>query len=165
MILFHGSTMVIETPKLLDSQRLLDFVKGFHTTSNQEQAERWAKLKRRRSIENTKAIVSKYFLDDEVITRSNINTKIFEKADEEWLDFVLANRMDLVKFNYDIVIDPVANDTLYATLTLFETGLLTKNETIVRLKSHKLFDQISFHTNLALAEIQYQDFYECIADE
>lgn len=165
MILFHGSTMVIETPKLLDSQRLLDFGKGFYTTSNQEQAERWAKLKRRRSIENTKAIVSKYYLDDEVITRSNINTKIFEKADEEWLDFVLANRMDLVKFNYDIVIGPVANDTLYATLTLFETGLLTKNETIVRLKSHKLFDQISFHTNLALAEIQYQDFYECIADE
>ena len=160
MILYHGSTTIVETPKLLDSQRMLDFGKGFYTTTNQIQAERWAFLKTRRASENSKAVVTKYCLEDGLLDNQIFKVKLFTKADEEWLDFVYENRRGIKGINFDIVIGPVANDNLYASLTLFETGLLSKTETILRLKSHILFDQISFHSLLSLDALHYEDSYE-----
>jgi len=49
---------------------------------------------------------------------------------------------------------------IYQTPTLFETGILTKPETIARLKVHRLFDQISFHTAKALAHLAFINDYE-----
>lgn len=51
---------------------------------------------------------------------------------------------------YDIVMGPVADDNVYLTVKLFETGVLDKQEALKRLKVEKLFDQISFHTNKGL---------------
>lgn len=41
MILYHGSNIVVEKPKILQSDRRLDFGTGFYLTSSYEQAERW----------------------------------------------------------------------------------------------------------------------------
>lgn len=60
---------------------------------------------------------------------------------------------------YDVVIGPVANDTLYQTFTLYEAGILTKPETIARLKVHPLFDQVSFHSHKALEHLKFIDAY------
>lgn len=73
--------------------------------------------------------------------------------DEEWLDFDFTNRKIDNAHNYDIVIGFVANDTLYATLSLYEANLLTKKETIKRLKVHKLYDQVSLHNNKVIKEL------------
>ncbi|MCX6307566.1 MAG: DUF3990 domain-containing protein [Bacteroidia bacterium] len=94
MKIYHGSTEIVQHPTILDSQRLLDFGKGFYTTTSVEQAEKWA--------------------------------------------------------------------FLYKTLSLFETGILTKQETIIRLKVHQLFDQLSFHNMELLKEIKYFHSYEVI---
>ena len=63
---------------------------------------------------------------------------------------VIYNRSYASANDYDVVIGPVANDTLYQTLTLYEAGSLTKQETIVRPKVHPLIDQVSFHSLKAL---------------
>lgn len=42
MILYHGSNLEIKSPQLLKIQRTLDFGKGFYTTSDFEQAKKWA---------------------------------------------------------------------------------------------------------------------------
>lgn len=160
MKLFHGSTVIVDKPKILNEQRLLDFGKGFYTTTNQNQAERWAIIKKQRTRKNEKAIVSIYQIKNEIFAEQKLKIKEFEKADAEWLDFVFANRKGTLNHNFDITNGPVANDTLYATLTLYEAGILTKDETINRLKVHKLFDQIAFHTNNALKEILFFDSYE-----
>jgi len=44
MIIYHGSTVPVRAPKILQSERMLDFGSGFYTTSNKEQAVSWAKL-------------------------------------------------------------------------------------------------------------------------
>ena len=56
----------------------------------------------------------------------------FEKADENWLDFICANRSGRSLNNYDIVIGPVADDRVYRVVILFENEFLerTKNQTI-----------------------------------
>lgn len=160
MKIYHGSTIIVSNPKIVPSQKLLDFGKGFYTTSNQEQAERWAVIKAKREQNNTNAIVSAYAISDAALSdNKNFKIKRFSSANEEWLDFVFANRTNPKKHIFDAVIGPVANDTLYATLTLYEAGILTKTETIGRLKTHKLFDQISFHTGKILAEIQFIESY------
>lgn len=76
--------------------------------------------------------------------------------DSKWLNFVTGNRRGNHLHKYDIVKGAVANDTIYQTLVLYEAGAYTVEETIARLKVHRLFDQISFHTERALKEITFQ---------
>ena len=42
MILYHGSNLAVEEPKILVSNRYLDFGTGFYTTSNLSQARNFA---------------------------------------------------------------------------------------------------------------------------
>jgi len=43
MTIYHGSDTPVKNPKILISNRLLDFGEGFYSTSSLEQAQRWAK--------------------------------------------------------------------------------------------------------------------------
>lgn len=160
MKLYHGSTHIVELPIILDAQRMLDFGKGFYTTTSNEQAEKWALIKQKREVINSKAIVNVYEIDDELLINNSYNIKIFMEANEEWLDFIVGNRTDNINHAFDIVKGAVANDTLYRTLSLYESGILTKLETIKRLKIHVLFDQISFHNQLVLKELIHTEYYE-----
>lgn len=49
MILYHGSTDLVDKPEIRKGNVFLDFGIGFYTTTSYEQAERWAKIKMRRS--------------------------------------------------------------------------------------------------------------------
>ena len=160
MKLFHGGTEIIEKPLILENQRLLDFGKGFYTTTDKNQAEKWALIKQKRIGNVVKALVTVFEMDDKMLVNPVYSIKNFQFANEEWLDFIVHNRRENTGHMYDIVKGAVANDTLYATLVLFETGLLSKKETIVRLKSHVLFDQISFHNEKILTELKFIESYE-----
>ena len=68
----------------------------------------------------------------------------FSEANEDWLDLVFANRNGSYEgVNYDIIFGPVANDTIYRTFIAYEEGILTKDETIARLKVKKLYNQMT----------------------
>ena len=49
----------------------------------------------------------------------------------------------------------VANDTIYRTFIAYEEGILTKDETIARLKVKKLYNQMTFTTASSLKELKY----------
>lgn len=42
MILYHGSNVIVEQPKLIRQNRYLDFGFGFYTTTNRDQAVNFA---------------------------------------------------------------------------------------------------------------------------
>lgn len=42
MLLYHGSNIEVSNPQILETDRRLDFGKGFYLTSSFEQAKRWA---------------------------------------------------------------------------------------------------------------------------
>lgn len=80
----------------------------------------------------------------------------FSEPNEEWLDFVFANRNGSYEgISYDIIFGPVANDTIYRTFIAYEEGILTKDETIARLKVKKLYNQMTFTTASSLKELKY----------
>lgn len=59
MILYHGSNMIVDKPKLIQQTRTLDFGCGFYTTTNRNQAVSFAgKVTKRR--ENGSPCVSIY---------------------------------------------------------------------------------------------------------
>ncbi len=106
-------------------------------------------------------VISVYEFNPEVAKRT-LQIIEFQKADRDWLHFVLSNRQGNNWAElYDIVIGPVADDSVYSTLRLFETGLLDIDETIRRLRTEKLCDQILFHTDKALEYCQFIEARTC----
>lgn len=143
-------------PQILQSERLLDFGYGFYTTTSKEQAIRWAqKVSVRRQLK--KQVISVYDFDLLKAEKSLFVTH-FEKADESWLNFICACRSGKnINNAYDVVIGPVADDNVYTTVQLFETGVLDKDEALKRLRVEKLFDQVLFHTERALEYCIYKE--------
>ena len=135
MILYHGSNMSVEYPKILSSDRKLDFGSGFYLTSNYEQAARWAELTvlRRHSGEKT---ISVFYYDE--MHAKGLKLLKFPQADEEWLRYTANNRKkDNFSDDYDIVIGPVANDRTLPVITAYFAGIYTETETIRRLLPQK----------------------------
>lgn len=87
---------------------------------------------------------------------NTLNVLSFDIPDEQWLDFVMANRMDRTfNHDYDIVKGPVADDRVYAAFALYEARLLSKHALIEELKTYRLVNQILLHTERALDTIAF----------
>ena len=133
MILYHGSTHKVERPDLSKCRANTDFGKGFYTTTSKEQAIKWARLKQQRAGKGY-AVVSTYEIDDKLFEQTNdFEIMQFNGADSTWLDFVFANRRGLAVKKYGLVFGPVANDRLFATITLYEQGILSATAAIEQL--------------------------------
>jgi hypothetical protein len=149
MIVYHGSAVIVKTPKILQSVRMLDFGSGFYTTTNREQAVRWAQrvAARRNTAEQ---FITAYEFDLSEAEKELVILR-FGEPDETWLNFVCANRSGRAPAgSHDMVFGPVADDTVYTVVQFYENGVYDKEEAIKRLKVEKLFDQVLFHTEKAL---------------
>ena len=72
------------------------------------------------------------------------------------MDFVFSNRQGIYSGKqYDVIIGAVADDTIYRVFSLYEAGLLDREETLKRLKVKKLYDQVTFCTEKALTYLHY----------
>jgi len=154
MKLYHGSNVIVRNPKILQSDRRLDFGTGFYLTSNYEQAARWAKLTVQRRGEG-KEIVSVFDFDESAV--NSLKVLKFEAANRNWLEYVTANRknMTLQNDDYDIVIGPVANDRTMPVISLYFSGIYDIEETIRRLLPQKLHDQYTFRTEKSLKALRF----------
>ncbi|WP_242869378.1 DUF3990 domain-containing protein [Emergencia timonensis] len=154
MYIYHGSNMVVECPMLVQQNRTLDFGNGLYTTTNKMQALNFAeKVTNRR--ETGEITVSVYNLNKAKALRE-LEVLYFDKPDEAWLDFVAKNRAGTYSEKlYDLVCGPVANDDVYQTLALYETGVLSREQTLQALKIKKLFDQYVWKTEKALSYFNF----------
>lgn len=156
MVLYHGSIEIVNNPEIRGGITFLDFGVGFYTTSSFEQAQRWAKIKMRRS-NLEKGYVSVYEFDFEKAVQE-LRVKRFPTADFEWFEFVVNNRKGIESDVFaDLYIGPVADDNVYQSIRLFETGAYDAEYTVKRLKTEVLHDQWTFHTTEIL---QYLKFIE-----
>lgn len=153
MILYHGSNIVVEKPRLIEQNRYLDFGNGFYTTANKDQAISFARkvALRRGGIPIVSAF--EFDLDSKLDT---FNVKVFEAPDEEWLDFVSANRSGIYNgILYDLIIGAVANDDVYRTIQLYLSGLLGKGQTLEALKIKDLFNQYVFSSFESISSLRF----------
>lgn len=153
MKLYHGSIHRIRKPNISRCKPNTDFGKGFYTTTSYEQALKWAKIIQRRQKVD-KAYISVYEVSDTILEKA-YKIKEFEEPSKEWLDFVVANRNGKITPEFDITKGPVADDTVYVVLPLYESGAISAEAAISELKPEKLFDQFSFHSTNAVRELQF----------
>lgn len=86
MILYHGSNVVVEQPKLIRQNRYLDFGFGFYTTTNRDQAVNFAqKVTDRRK---TGAATLNIYSVEEAVAFKECSLLRFDSPDAAWLDFV-----------------------------------------------------------------------------
>lgn len=141
MILYHSSNVEVKKPMLVESNRMLDFGPGFYTTTNREQAIRFAKgvVAKRGGV----PMLNTYEFDESVF--ANFLVCKFDSPSEAWLDFVAANRSGTYAgIRYDFIMGPVANDNVYATIGLYMQGFMSREATINELRVRKLYDQLVF---------------------
>ena len=156
MTVYHGGFSEVSEPKILQPSHSMDFGSGFYTTTDFDQAKKWSLIKKDR-FHYEKAVVSSFEMDNLIFKTSDLKSKIFHKADEEWLDFVMSNRQNInFSYDYDVVMGAVANDNVYASLNLYEDGFLSKKELLEELMTWKYVDQICFHTEKALKYLKFK---------
>ena len=139
MKLYHGSYLDIECIDLRRSMRGKDFGQGFYLSADYQQAFDIAKI--RCLGTNYTPCVNCYEFDESwVSSGSGLKVKRFDSYSLEWADFVLLNRQnktDIPVHSYDIVMGPIANDTVGRQIRLLLDGLIDKQTFLERLKYMK----------------------------
>lgn len=146
--IYHGSYMKIEFPEIRKHRFTKDFSWGFYCTEIQEQAEKWCKKF------NT-PFINIYNVKD----IDSLKVKIFEDYTDEWLDFVVSCRSGN-SHEYDVVIGPMADDTIYDYIEAYTHGKMNKEHFFELMKFKYPTHQISFHSSRALNQIDFIDSYE-----
>ena len=155
MILYHGSNVEVKEPILLKVQRELDFGKGFYTTSDMEQAARWAWRTAKRRGESS-AFVTVYEVKDDEL--KNIRLLSFDSPNVEWLNLVVKNRKgEYIAGDWDIISGPVADDQTAQVIDLYLEGAYDEEEAIRRFLTQRLKDQYAFKTDEALKLLIFKE--------
>ena len=134
--LYHGSNVHIEQIDLSLSRKGKDFGCGFYLNANRQQAVDMAIRTTQRMRSGTPSVTS-YMFDESILEKIELNVKVFEDYSIEWAEFVLANRKntsDTPIHSYDIVIGPIANDTVGVQIRRYVMGYIGMEKLIEELK-------------------------------
>lgn len=153
--LYHGSNVAIDKIDLSKGHINKDFGKGFYLTTLPQQAMEMAKRKARQFLD-AKPVVTTFLFDENELTSGELNVKVFHAVSEEKAMFILQNRKaSLTGFHhdYDIVVGPVADDSVVQQLDLFEMGLISLSQLVEALRYHDLNNQYFFGTERAVSKL------------
>lgn len=149
MRLYHGSNIIIEQINLSKCRPYKDFGQGFYLTAIKEQAEQMAR--RTSAIYGGEPIVTEFEFDESAL--SFLSVKMFKDPSEEWALFVMANRSRKnvqPTHDFDIVIGPVADDTIATLFRNFDDGIIDLPMLVQGLKYKKVSSQYLFHSAEAI---------------
>lgn len=135
-LLYHGSNLPIEKIDLSRSKRGKDFGQGFYLNANPEQAKAMA-VRTTRFLNEGQPTLSCFEFDEEEATKEGLNIKIFLDYSEEWAEFVVMNRKnnsDTPIHHYDIVIGPIADDTVGVQIRRYIMGYMSAAALVEELK-------------------------------
>ena len=136
MLLYHTGFDVIRQPDVRHGRRNADFGQGFYLTADMDFAHRWA-----REREGLPTVVNTYDLDPD-----GLAVHRFER-DEDWFSYIFANRSGRKDtLSEDVIIGPIANDTLYDTLGIITSGLLAPPDAMKLLMIGPEYRQIALKT-------------------
>lgn len=140
MILFHGSILRIESPRVDVGRRHLDFGPGFYLTDLRDQAERWAT---RPANAGKSHVLNVYEWAFDPLSAPDVRYRHFPEYDDDWLDFVVANRRGEPAWEgLDVVWGGIANDRVFNTIELYAAGLSPREDTLKQLRYERPNNQI-----------------------
>lgn len=143
--------MQIESIDLSKCRPYKDFGKGFYLTDIQEQARRMA-ARTVRMFNGTPTVTTFEFDLDKAIAEG-LKILTFDAPDSEWARFVMQNRdinIEQPSHDFDIVIGPVADDTISRLLRMFTENFITEEQLLKELTFSRVTSQYFFHTEAAI---------------
>jgi len=145
MRLYHTGFLEIPEPDIRHGRKNADFGQGFYLTPDEAFARRWAKERR-----GAEVYVNAYELDP-----AGLRVRRLER-DEVWYDFIRKNRAGRGDAEgYDLVIGPIANDTLFNTAGLFASGLLAPKEALALLTLGPAYEQAAILSEKAAKQLTW----------
>lgn len=164
MVLYHGSIIAVEHPKIIRNENGRDFGHAFYTTDIKEQAIRWAKrkamLEERKKKKQVIPVISCYEWNREASVRQ-LKVKQFDGTSMEWLDLVVKCRSQSdYQHDFDIIIGKVANDNVGETISYVVQGIMRREDAVKRLEFEKINNQIAFCTESSLEYLRFMEVFE-----
>jgi len=145
MLLYHTGYEIIQQPDIHYGRKNADFAQGFYLTPDREFSVRWAKEK-----EGRLPIVNTYELD-----LSDLKVHRFER-NEEWFSYIFQNRRGKTDtLEADVIIGPIANDTIYDTLGIMTSGILSDEEALSLLQLGPEYTQVALKTKKAALHLSW----------
>jgi hypothetical protein len=144
MKLYHTSNIEIKNPDVNYGRRNADFGGGFYLSDNPEFSQKWAN--------DRKSIVNEYTLD-----LTGLTVKRFS-LDTEWFEYISKNRAGYPDAfaDTDVIIGPIANDTLYDTYGIITSGLVSSEDSLKLLSVGKRYIQLNIKTGKAASHLRWE---------
>jgi len=158
MKVYHGSYIEIEKIELAKCLPQKDFGQGFYVTKFKHHAENWARVIGKKH--NTQGFVTEFDYTESPFAQRICQIKHFDDYNEEWLDFVVANRQNEEEkaiHDFDIVEGPVADDKVQNRIRDYLNGEISKQEFLKELIYHEKTHQICFCTKVSLQLLKNTD--------
>lgn len=140
MILYHTSDREIRKPDIHYGRKNADFGWGFYLTPDREFTYRWAR-------ENS--VVNEYELDE-----NGLNIHAFTR-DVDWFNYIFNNRRMKDSLTADVVIGPIANDTIFDTLGIMSSGYLEPEDALELLMIGPEYTQAAIKSEAAAKQLNF----------
>lgn len=144
--LYHTGFSEIPHPDIYYGKPNADFGQGFYTSSDPEFCRRWARERRDRDC-----VLNVYELNTDGLMIKEL------ERDAEWFDYIFNNRAgrkDTLS-RYDIIIGPIANDTIYDTWGIITSGLLDREIALKLLRLGGEYRQTAIKTDKAVSQLKW----------
>ena len=144
--LYHAGYDEIRNPDVHYGRKNADFGQGFYTTDNLDFACGWAREKPGSDI-----IINCYELDE-----TDLKIRKLER-DCKWFEYIFSNRRVRpdVYSEYDVIIGPIACDTIYDTMGIITSGFLTDDEAMRLLMVGDCYTQIVLKAQRAADRLKF----------
>ena len=140
MILYHTSNEEIKYPDINRGRSNADFGQGFYLTTDREFTYRWAR-------EN--AVVNEYELNETGLIIHRFDRNV------DWFEYIFNNRRFKDDLSVDVVIGPIANDTIFDTLGIISSGYLKPKDALKLLMIGPEYTQVAIKTEKAAKQLRY----------
>jgi len=140
MILYHTSDREIRHPDIHHGRKNADFGWGFYLTPDMDFACGWA---------GENAVLNEYAFEE-----TGLEVHRFSRG-TEWFSYIFHNRRLQDRLAADVIIGPVANDTIFDTLGIISSGYLKPEEASELLMIGPVFIQVALKTEKAASHLRW----------
>ncbi|MCR4778746.1 MAG: DUF3990 domain-containing protein [Lachnospiraceae bacterium] len=140
MKLYHVSDIEIKDPDIRHGRKNADFGQGFYLTPDLEFARKWA--------------ISEAVLNEYELNEAGLAIKEF-KRDADWFDCIYNNRHLKDGLDADVVMGPIANDTIFDTLGIISSGFLAPEDALKLLLVGPCYIQVAIKSDKARAQLKF----------
>ena len=154
--LFHTGFQIVEKPDIHRGRANADFGQGFYLSDNEEFSRRWAS--------NLKDMTN--YLNIYELNTEDLKIKRFTRS-LEWFDYIFANRSGRKDelSDYDVIIGPIANDTIYDTYGILTSGFVKKDKALRVLQIGNEYTQLVIKSEKAAANLKFKKAEVLLSDE